>query len=265
VFRRASGFVLPAFLALSLVACNDSSRPDVSSDTAAPDTGTAPSLADLPDGTSLTATAHLPPVEVYDAPDSPTPSREIEPIRYPACTEEGQKNCVQGGSVEVPLVFLVADQQEDWLEVYLPVQPNGSTGWIRETDVMLSPNPYRIVVDVTNHEISVYEDNEEFLRGPIGVGTADTPTPGGVYFIRQLLQNPDPSTVYGPYAYGLSGFSEALESFEGGEPIIGIHGNNDESSLGNDVSSGCIRMDNDQITQLVERPLPLGTPVEIIA
>jgi lipoprotein-anchoring transpeptidase ErfK/SrfK len=111
----------------------------------------------------------------------------------------------------------------------------------------------------------VFENNAQFLEGPIGVGTQDTPTPGGIYYIKELLQPPDPTTVYGPYAYGLSGFSDVLESFNGGEGVIGIHGNNDESSLGNDVSAGCIRMDNEQITELVEKPLPLGTPVEIIA
>jgi hypothetical protein len=34
-----------------------------------------------------------------------------------------------------PLVFLVEQRQSDWLEVLLPVRPNGSTGWIREADV----------------------------------------------------------------------------------------------------------------------------------
>jgi lipoprotein-anchoring transpeptidase ErfK/SrfK len=259
VFRRALGFVLPAFLAVSLVACDDASRPKVSSGTAAPDTA-APdpaglTLADLPEGTSLVATARVPSVPIYDAPDAPEPSREIQPTVYETAD----------GPVQVPLVFLVKAQEEGWLEVYLPVRPNGSTGWVRESDVTLTANPYRIVVDVTNHEITAFEDNGELLRGPIGVGTEDTPTPGGIYYIKELLQPPDPTTVYGPYAYGLSGFSDVLESFNGGEGVIGIHGNNDETSLGNDVSAGCIRMDNDQITQLVEEPLPLGTPVEIIA
>ena len=65
---------------------------------------------------------------------------------------------------------------------------------------------------------------------------------------------------------GLSGFSNVLTSFNGGQGVIGIHGTNAPEALGSDVSSGCIRMHNDAITRLVQEiGLPLGTPVEIIA
>ena len=256
MLRRALALGLPAFLAVSLVACsgNDTSRPEVSDDTVATDAPEELSLANLPEGSSLVASARVATVPIYDGPEGTT-TQTIEPTVYETAE----------GPVSVPLVFLVKDQQGDWLEVYLPIRPNGSSGWVSEADVTLSENPYRVEVNVTGHEIAVYERNAEFLRGPIGVGTEDTPTPGGVYYIKELLQPPDPDTVYGPFAYGLSGFSDVLESFNGGEGVIGIHGNNDEASLGNDVSAGCIRMDNNQITELVEKPLPLGTPVEIIA
>ncbi len=78
------------------------------------------------------------------------------------------------------------------------------------------------------------------------------------------LRSPAPCTA--PYAYGLSGFSNVLESFNGGNGVIGIHGNNDPSSIGGDVSSGCIRLHNDVITRMVEEiGVPLGTPVEVVA
>jgi lipoprotein-anchoring transpeptidase ErfK/SrfK len=69
--------------------------------------------------------------------------------------------------------------------------------------------------------------------------------------------------VYGPYAYGLSGHSEVLTQFNGGDAELGIHGNNDESVLGKSVTHGCIRISNDSITRLAGM-LPLGTPVEIL-
>jgi lipoprotein-anchoring transpeptidase ErfK/SrfK len=78
-----------------------------------------------------------------------------------------------------------------------------------------------------------------------------------------LLRSPNPDSVYGPYAYGLSAHSDALTSFSGGDAEVGIHGNNDASVLGQSVSSGCVRMSNDGITRLTEM-LPLGTPVEIV-
>lgn len=161
-----------------------------------------------------------------------------------------------------PLVFLVRERAGDWLLVDLPVRPNGSTGWVRSADVTLSQHDYSIEVELSAHRITVRRGTEVVLSEPIAVGTRSTPTPGGRFYIKELLQPPDPNTVYGPFAYGLSGFSNVLESFAGGEAIIGIHGNNDPSSLGRDVSQGCIRMSNSGI-RLLARTLPLGTPVTI--
>jgi lipoprotein-anchoring transpeptidase ErfK/SrfK len=76
------------------------------------------------------------------------------------------------------------------------------------------------------------------------------------------LKAPNPNTVYGTYAYGLSGFSNRLTSFAGGDAVIGVHGTNNPASIGHTVSSGCIRMLNSDIEKLVP-VLPLGTPVEI--
>jgi hypothetical protein len=63
--------------------------------------------------------------------------------------------------------------------------------------------------------------------------------------------------------FGLSGFSDVLTSFGGGEGVIGIHGTNAPGKLGSNVSHGCVRVDNVTITKMA-RSLPLGTPVEII-
>lgn len=146
----------------------------------------------------------------------------------------------------------------------LPVRPNGSEGWIRTEDVTLSTHPYRIVVALSALRITVYEGDAVILDEPVGLGTQDTPTPGGRYYIKELLQPPNPNGGYGPYAYGLSGFSNELTSFAGGNGVIGIHGTNDPSSIGRQVSHGCIRMSNAGITRLAGI-LPLGVPVEIVA
>ena len=55
-----------------------------------------------------------------------------------------------------------------------------------------------------------------------------------------------------------------LKDFAGGDGVIGLHGTNDPSSVGKDVSHGCIRLRNQDILQLV-KILPLGTPVRILA
>lgn len=162
-----------------------------------------------------------------------------------------------------PLVFLVKENEGDWLKVLLPLRPNGSTGWIRAREVSLTQHTYRIVIQLSQHRITVFDGAELVFRRPIGVGTQDAPTPGGEYYIKELLKPPNPNSVYGTYAYGLSGFSNVFKTFAGGEGVIGLHGTNDPSGIGKDVSHGCIRMHNKDIERLV-KILPLGTPVTII-
>ena len=70
--------------------------------------------------------------------------------------------------------------------------------------------------------------------------------------------------VYGAFAYGLSGYSDTFVTFNGGPGQLGIHGTSDPASLGSNVSSGCIRMHNDDITRMVEElKVPTGVPVEV--
>ena len=69
-------------------------------------------------------------------------------------------------------------------------------------------------------------------------------------------------SAYGPWILSLSGFSEALETFGGGVPVIAIHGTNRPELIGGAHSNGCIRIPNDVVTFLAET-VPMGTPVEI--
>lgn len=167
-----------------------------------------------------------------------------------------------------PLVFQLVDDDpgdlgdEAWIEVRLPIRPNGTTGWVRAGELELSRNPYRIEVDASDHRLEVWREGRPWLETTVGIGTGSTPTPRGDFYIIELLQPPDPDGLYGPYAFGLSGFSETLRSFGGGEAVIGIHGTDTPEALGTDVSNGCIRVDNGVITELAGA-IPLGTPVRI--
>ena len=93
---------------------------------------------------------------------------------------------------------------------------------------------------------------------------ANTPTPGGLYFTNMLLQPPDPNGPYGTYAYGLSGYSDTLQTFNNGPGQLGIHGTNEPGKMGQNVSNGCIRLRNQDIEKLAGI-LPLGVPVQIFA
>ena len=162
-----------------------------------------------------------------------------------------------------PMVFQALDEpSRGWIEVRLPIRPNGSTGWVRVSDVTLSRNPYRVDVDVDRFELRVYRSEEQVLRTTVAIGTGATPTPIGDFFLTELFRPPDPGGLYGPFAYGLSGFSDTIDSFNGGPGIIGVHGTNQPELLGSNVSHGCIRVDNAVITEMASF-LPLGTPITI--
>ena len=224
--------------------------------TTVPDTTAAPTTT-TPVGKHLVATATVPIVNVYDAPGQEPPTRQLAHPTAPNGT---------------PLVFLAVGGQEgeEWLNVLLPVRPNGSTGWIRQSDVELKRHDYRMLVELGAKKLTVWKGDQVFAEEPIGVGTGQTPTPGGLFYTKELLipvdasGQPIPDGFYGPYAYGLSGYSDVLYNFAGGEGVTGIHGTNDPSSIGRDASNGCIRMHNEAITRLATT-LPIGVPVEIRA
>jgi lipoprotein-anchoring transpeptidase ErfK/SrfK len=165
-----------------------------------------------------------------------------------------------------PQVLLVLHNSGAWLQVSLPIAPNGQTGWVKTSQVTLSQNDYRVDILRTAHQLRVYRDNVLQKAYPIAVGTSDTPTPGGTYYIKVLLAPPNPNGDYGPYAYGLSGYSAVLHNFDGGTGVIGIHGTDQPQVIGHDASHGCIRLNNADVTDLHNRfNLKLGTPVRILA
>ncbi|MBV9486852.1 MAG: L,D-transpeptidase [Frankiaceae bacterium] len=195
---------------------------------------------------SYAVTARVADVAIYASPHGRVTRRLANPTR-----------------LGVPLTFLLKRRVGDWLEVYLPIRPDGSTGWIMAGAGRVRGDPYRIDVHRRAHRLDLFKFDRRVRSFPIGVGTADTPTPGGVYYLKELLRPPDPHGFYGPYAFGLSGFSAVLHSFAGGNGVIGIHGTNDPASVGRSESHGCIRMRNAAISYLAHR-LPLGTPVRIL-
>jgi lipoprotein-anchoring transpeptidase ErfK/SrfK len=210
--------------------------------------------AALAPGSSWAASAkpELSEVAIYDSADAADPSQTLpNPDQY-----------------GTPLVFLVdgTDTSGPRVPVFLPVQPNGSTGWVNASDVTLQANPYRVTVELGAHKLTVANEGEVVVDTPVGVGRDGRETPTGLYYIKELLQPPDPDGDYGPYAYGISGFTNspdaAAEFGDGG--VIGIHGTNQPDVLGTDVSSGCIRVENAVISEMAGY-LPLGTPVEIVA
>jgi lipoprotein-anchoring transpeptidase ErfK/SrfK len=152
-----------------------------------------------------------------------------------------------------------------WYQVLLPAKPNGQTGWVRASDVSVTSTDTLIHVYLAEHELDLVVDGTVTMTEPVAVGAPATPTPLGTFYITDPIDlSADPSSVYGSYALGLSGYSEALNSFKGTVPQIAIHGTDQPNLIGQSVSNGCIHLENSAITDLAVR-VGLGTPVIISA
>ncbi|MBC7678032.1 MAG: L,D-transpeptidase [Pseudorhodobacter sp.] len=266
----ATGFLTAGLLVSALSGCAVGGGPSAASPAATDRTGSDRAGSDRPATPSPTGRAH--PgfglgTRGQDEKAFPAYSATSVVRRLPVYTSVGgpvTRTLTDPQPSGAPLVLLVLSRAPGWLQVQLPVRPNGTTGWVLARDVRLSGLRYRLDVHLATHRLDVVDRGTVLRHFPIGVGTRDTPTPGGTFYLKELLQPPDPSGPYGPFAYGLSGYSTRLTSFAGGDGVIGIHGTDDPTAVGRDVSHGCIRLRNVDITALT-RLLPLGTPVRILA
>jgi hypothetical protein len=169
----------------------------------------------------------------------------------------------------VPTVFAVLAKQVDrlcaaqWYRVQLPLKPNGSIGWVRASDVELAPVTTRIEVDLSERRVTLFDRGRRVLSATAAIGSPETPTPTGSYYVNQRLIPEDTSGPFGPGAIGISAFSEVLTGWTQGGPIA-IHGTNRPDLIGRAVSNGCIRVRNDLLQRLFDRTRA-GTPVTVRA
>jgi hypothetical protein len=151
------------------------------------------------------ARVHGSDISVYAGPD-----RDAAPVRsFPAVGDYG-----------APQTFLVEREQRQpdgvWYQVLLPVRPNGTTGWVRAADVEVMGLPYGIKVHLGSLRLELFREGRLERTFPIGIGTVDTPTPPGRYFIKYLMRPDDQNTLFGRFVYGLSGFSDVVRDVPGG-------------------------------------------------
>lgn len=108
--------------------------------------------------------------------------------------------------------------------------------------------PYTIVVSLQNKKLTLFRAGKMIKTYPVGIGKMLTQTPIGSYII--VNREPNPGGPYGVMWLSLSKLG------------YGIHGTNNPSSIGKQVSKGCIRMQNRDVLELA-RQIPNGTRVII--
>ena len=150
-----------------------------------------------------------------------------------------------------------------WYRVQLPIKPNGSIGYVRASALALEPVSTRILVDLSDRRLTLYEGGKSTLTATVAVGSRATPTPTGRYYVNQRLVPTNPAGPYGPAAVGISAFSNVLTGWTQGGPVA-IHGTNEPWSIGQAVSNGCIRLPNATLRKVFAAAVA-GTPVIIRA
>lgn len=108
--------------------------------------------------------------------------------------------------------------------------------------------PYRIIVDLSDRKLHLLSGNRVVKSYPVGIGKMLTRSPIGEFRIVNKQFHPG-----GPFGVLWMGLSK---------PHYGIHGTNDPSSIGKEVSHGCVRMFNRDVLDL-SGYAPIGTRVTI--
>ncbi len=177
-------------------------------------------------------------VALYDAPDG-------EPFARIAAK--------QFGDTWLPVIT----RNRDWVQVLLPSKPNGSTGWIRSSELEEAHSRFRVEVHLGARTMQLFEDNREVGTWPVAIGAPDTPTPTGRTFV--LGQITDKQQSFSPVILPLGSHSATLDSYGGGPGTVALHGWTDPAVFGQAISHGCVRVPAEALELL--RTIPTGTPV----
>lgn len=110
---------------------------------------------------------------------------------------------------------------------------------------------YSITINLNEKYLYLIREGKIFKSYRVAIGKPSSPTPKGTFKIINVAVNPG-----GPFGVRWLGLDAPNGDY-------GIHGTNDPSSIGKEISNGCIRMQNRDILDLV-RYVWVGTVVRIV-
>jgi len=122
-----------------------------------------------------------------------------------------------------------------------------------------------IIINKANNRLAYYENGQLKKQFKVGTGRSSSLTPEGKFkIVNKIVNRPyykghipggDPRNPLGNRWMGLNARGTWGTTY-------GIHGNNNPSSIGGYVSSGCVRMFDNEVEWLFNQ-VPVNTPVVI--
>jgi hypothetical protein len=156
----------------------------------------------------------------------------------------------------------VARTRGSWVAVISTALPNGVLGWVPRKDLSLRPVDWSITISLSTRRLVLTRNGVVVRRVPVGIGSADSPTPAGRYVVTDHID---------PANYGTSAYGCCILALSGHQPHppagwnpnrdwrLAIHGGATGA-----VSAGCVHADDATLRYLM-RMTPLGTPVTVVA
>ncbi|ASC72131.1 Putative L,D-transpeptidase YqjB [Halomicronema hongdechloris C2206] len=137
---------------------------------------------------------------------------------------------------------------------------------MEQVPTMVRAHQYHLVVSLGQRRLELQQQGEPIVSYPVAVGQEDWQTPVGTFTVQTMRRHPvwqHPITGE-PIAPGPENPLGArwIGFWQDGTYQIGLHGTNQEDSIGRAISHGCIRLRNVDIIDLYDR-ITLGTPITV--
>jgi lipoprotein-anchoring transpeptidase ErfK/SrfK len=138
------------------------------------------------------------------------------------------------------------------------------------TEQLAEKYPAVMIVNRKTFKLELYKGLEHAKTYNVAVGKVGLETPAGLYTIQNKAENPAWHVPDSDWAGDLAG--KVIPGDDPSNPIkarwmgiydgVGVHGTDDDASIGSQASHGCIRMHIPDVKELYDQ-VPVGTPIYI--
>lgn len=156
-------------------------------------------------------------------------------------------------------------RQGAWIAVRHTSLGNSGVAWVhaRSATLAFRPRRVRVDVDLSRRELVVATDTGQRRRFSVAIGSPETPTPPGEFYVTDKLRGADYGEFYGCCILALSGRQPNLPRGWSGGDRLAIHGS-PTPTWGQNVSNGCLHARTADLRYLM-KTVPLGTVVTVRA